>query len=97
MTTFTVWKFDSPDGAGQAARALRYAENDGLVEVYDHAVVSWPVGAGIGVLSGTTLFAVTERGELDRLGERFHGMNSTLVATNLTDGEREILLETFGR
>jgi uncharacterized membrane protein len=161
MTTFTVWKFDSPDGAGRAARALRYAENDGLVEVHDHAVVSWPVGAprpttehghestwhgagwgalwgvllgalffvpvvggvvgaGIGVLSRTTegtgitrddltkvrteitegtsaLFAVTERGELDRLGERFHGMNSTLVTTNLTDGEREILLETFGR
>jgi uncharacterized membrane protein len=161
MTTFTVWKFTDPRGAGEAARALRYAEKDGLVQIHDHAVVSWPVGAprpttehvhegtwrgagwgalwgvllgalffvpviggvvgaGIGVLSRTTegtgisedelarirvgltegtsaLFAVTENGDLDRLGERFHGMHSTLVTTNLTDAERRVLLETFGR
>ncbi|SHN45136.1 DUF1269 domain-containing protein [Cryptosporangium aurantiacum] len=44
----------------------------------------------------SALFLVTDEANLDRLGERFHGMHSTLVATNLTEGEREILLETFG-
>ena len=49
------------------------------------------------VTEGTSaLFAVTDEGDLDRLGERFRGMHSTLVATNLTDAERSVLLETFG-
>lgn len=49
------------------------------------------------VTEGTSaLFAVTEEGDLDRLGERFRGMHSKLVATNLTDAERRVLLETFG-
>lgn len=161
MTTFTVWKFDSPGGAERAARTLKGAASEGLVKVVDHAVVSWPVGASrpstdqghedtwrgsgwgafwgllvgslffvpviggvagaaIGAISKATegtgitkeqlakirteitegtsaLFAVTDQGNLDRLGERFHGMQSTLVDTNLTDAEREVLLETFGR
>jgi uncharacterized membrane protein len=160
MTTFTVWKYDDPDGADRAVRLLRDAEADGLVKIDDHAVVRWPAGqshpdtkhgheetwhgvgwgavlglmigalffvpivgglagAALGALAKTTedagitkqqlekiraevtegtsaLFAVTEQGDLDRLGERFHGMHSTLIATNLTDGERSILLETFG-
>jgi uncharacterized membrane protein len=160
MTTFTVWKFDGPDGAERAARLLRDAEADGLVKVDDHAIVSWPVGApqphtahgheetwrgagwgavwglligtlffvpvlgglggaALGALSKVTedagitreqleriraevtegtsaLFVVTEQGDLDRLGERMRGMNSALIATNLTDGERSVLLETFG-
>jgi len=45
MTTFTVWKFDEPDGAGQAERILKTAESDGLVQVIDRALISWPVGA----------------------------------------------------
>ncbi|MEV0289873.1 MULTISPECIES: DUF1269 domain-containing protein [unclassified Kribbella] len=49
------------------------------------------------VTEGTSaLFVVTEQGDLDRLGERFHGMGSKLVHTNLTDAERQTLLETFG-
>ena len=44
MTTFTVWKFDDPGGAGRAASVLESAENDGLVKIVDHAVVTWPVG-----------------------------------------------------
>ncbi|OJF16203.1 DUF1269 domain-containing protein [Couchioplanes caeruleus] len=49
------------------------------------------------VTAGTSaLFAVTEQGDLDRLGERFRGMRSTLIATNLTDAERDVLFETFG-
>jgi len=46
---------------------------------------------------GTSLLcAVTENADLDRLGERLHGLHSTLVATNLTDAEKSLLLETFG-
>ncbi|HEU4424124.1 MAG TPA: DUF1269 domain-containing protein [Pilimelia sp.] len=49
------------------------------------------------VTEGTSaLFLVTEQGDLDRLGERFHGMHNKLIATNLTDAERRVLLETFG-
>jgi uncharacterized membrane protein len=160
MAAFTVWKFDSPDGAQRTASVLKSAASEGLVKVIDHAVVSWPVGASrpntdqgheetwrgtgwgafwglllgtlffvpvvggvvgaaIGAVSKATegtgvtkeqletirtqvtegtsaLFVVTEQGDLDRLGERFHGMHSKLVATNLTDAERSVLLETFG-
>ncbi|MEU4563865.1 DUF1269 domain-containing protein [Actinoplanes sp. NPDC023936] len=49
------------------------------------------------ITEGTSaLFVVTSDGNLDRLGERFHGLHSKLIATNLTEGEEEILLETFG-
>jgi uncharacterized membrane protein len=50
------------------------------------------------VTEGTSaLFVVTEEGNLDRLGERMRGMNSSaLLATNLTEGERGMLLEAFG-
>ena len=160
MTTFTVWKFDDPDGAERMMKILQESEGDGLVKVDDHAVVSWPkgatqpntkhghdetwkgagwggvwglligalffmpvigglAGAAIGAISKATedagitkeqletirsevtegtsaLFLVTEQGDLDRLGERFHGLHNKLIATNLTDAERSVLLETFG-
>jgi uncharacterized membrane protein len=160
MTTFTVWKFEDPDGADHAAAILKDAAAERLVKIDDHAVVRWPVGtpkptvehghdetkrgagwgalwglmvgtlflvpivggvagAAIGAISKATqdagitkeqlekirtevtegtsaLFLVTEEGDLDRLGERFHGTNSKLIATNLTDEEREVLYETFG-
>ena len=146
MTTFTVWKFDEPDGASRAEGILRTAEADGLIKVIDRALVSWPVGAkrpttkhvdedvrrgagwgsllgaaagaGIGALAkamekvgitkeqmdtlrwqikeGTSaLFVVTDEADLDRIGERFHGMRWVLIDTNLTDVERGRLLETF--
>lgn len=48
------------------------------------------------LVPGTSaLFAITDEGDLDRLGERFRGMHTTLVATNLTDSERETLMELF--
>ncbi|GAA4731411.1 DUF1269 domain-containing protein [Nocardioides endophyticus] len=160
MTTFTVWKFEDPDGASRAESSLKSAAADGLVTIVDHAVVSWPegaekpslhhdhdspkrgaawgalwgilggalfaipvaglvLGAGVGALAKATagtgitkedlerirtevgpgssaLFLVTEGADLDRLGERFHGRDSTLVSTNLTEAERSTLLETFG-
>lgn len=160
MSTFTVWKFDTPEGAEHAKTMLEGAEQDGLVKVVDHAMVSWPVGADkpkihhgrddakrgagwgafwglllgalfmvpvLGVVAGgaigalgkaseklgisrenlesirdevtegtSALFVVTEEGNLDRLGERFRGMNMKLLQTNLTPAEQEDLLETFG-
>ncbi|MBA2956536.1 DUF1269 domain-containing protein [Nocardioides sp. MAH-18] len=49
------------------------------------------------VVPGTSaLFLVTDSADLDRLGERFHGRDSTLISTNLTEAERATLLETFG-
>jgi len=160
MTTFTVWRFDNPDGASQAESILKNAETDGLVKIIDRVVVSWPadaakpttdsghedkrrgtgwgaflgafvgmlffvpvlgaaVGAGIGravksgegtsiskedleriraeVTPGTSaLFLVTDHANLDLLGERFHGMNQKLITTNLTEAERNTLMESMG-
>jgi uncharacterized membrane protein len=49
------------------------------------------------ITEGTSaLFLVSDQGNLDRLGERFHGLHSKLIATNLTAEEQEVLLETFG-
>ena len=159
MTTFTVWKFETPDGAAHAAQVLKDAEADGLVKIDDHAIMTWPLGAdkpethhkhddstrgaawgalwgvlggalfaipvagaiagvAIGALAKSTegtgitkddlarirtevvegtsaLFLVTEDADLDKLGERFR-FNTTLITTNLTDVERDTLLETFG-
>ncbi|WP_395693680.1 DUF1269 domain-containing protein [Nocardioides sp.] len=160
MTTFTVWKFETADGAAHAEGQLTAAASEGLVKILDHATLSWPqgaekpelhhqhssakkgaawgalwgvlggalfmipvaglaLGAGIGALAKATsgvgiseadlerirtevtegtsaLFLVTDEGDLDRLGERFHGRDATLISTNLTEAERETLLETFG-
>jgi uncharacterized membrane protein len=49
------------------------------------------------ITPGTSaLFMVTEDADLERLGERFHGRDATLISTNLTEAERSTLLETFG-
>jgi uncharacterized membrane protein len=45
MTTFTVWKFENPEGAEHAERVLKDAQDDGLVKIVDHAVMTWPPGA----------------------------------------------------
>ena len=159
MTTFTAWKFDTPEGAQAACDQLDNARDAGLVKVIDRAVLEWPVGAdkpalrhtrenemkgggwgafwgllvgtlffapllgaaagagagalyqhlqGVGLTKeqldgirekttpGTSvLFAVTDQGDLDRLGERFRGFQGHLVSTNLTGAERSLLLETF--
>src|SRR3954447_10308212 len=42
MTTFTVWKFNEPDGATRAESSLKAAASDGVVTIVDHAVMSWP-------------------------------------------------------
>lgn len=42
MTALTVWKFDDADGAEHALRLLKDARDEQLVEVLDHAVITWP-------------------------------------------------------
>ncbi|MBD5785650.1 DUF1269 domain-containing protein [Cellulosimicrobium terreum] len=160
MATFTVWKFEDPDGADEASAILHHASSEGLIRLVDTAVVTWPqdaekpttrhghqdgwrgtgwgafwglllgtvffipligaaAGAAIGASSkamaavgidsgqldrirenvtrGTSaLFVVSEEGNLDLVGERFHGVHGKLVATNLTAAEKETLLDTFG-
>ena len=44
----------------------------------------------------SVLFAVTDEGNLDRLGERMLGTHMKLIETNLTPAERAQLLESFG-
>lgn len=44
MTTLTVWKFDTVDGADKALAKLSELQKQLLVEVVDAAVVSWTPG-----------------------------------------------------
>ena len=44
MTAFTVWKFETLDGAEKAAKTLRSAAQDKLVVIDDLAVLEWPAG-----------------------------------------------------
>jgi uncharacterized membrane protein len=45
MTTFAAWRFDDPEGAERAEETLSGAVRDGLVNVLDQAVVTWPQDA----------------------------------------------------
>jgi uncharacterized membrane protein len=77
--------------AGAAIGAISKATEDAGITKDQLATIRTEVTPGT-----SALFVVTEAGDLDRVGERFHGMHSKLVATNLTEGERQILIETFG-
>jgi uncharacterized membrane protein len=44
MTTLTVWKFDSPDGARGALNTLERLQKEELLQIVDAAVVTWPQG-----------------------------------------------------
>ena len=41
MATLSVWKFETPEGAEQAERALLDLQKQQLIEVQDAATVSW--------------------------------------------------------
>ncbi len=45
MSTFTVWKFDTPNGAELAESKLQGLQSQELIKVLDAATVSWPAGA----------------------------------------------------
>ena len=42
MTAFTVWKYNDPEGATRAETTVESAASDGLVDLVDHLVVTWP-------------------------------------------------------
>jgi len=42
MSTLTVWKLDSADGAAEAAATLKRLQREQLLQVQDAAAVSWP-------------------------------------------------------
>lgn len=44
MTTLTVWKFDSADGAREALDTLQRLQKQELIQLVDAAVVTWPEG-----------------------------------------------------
>ncbi|WP_203968322.1 DUF1269 domain-containing protein, partial [Sediminihabitans luteus] len=49
------------------------------------------------ITPGTSaLFMVTEGADFERVGERWRGRDARLLSTNLTEAERDVLLETFG-
>src|SRR3954471_6341961 len=44
MATLSAWKFDSAEGAGEAGEKLEDLIKASLIEVYDAAIVNWPLG-----------------------------------------------------
>lgn len=65
MSTLTVWKFQSAEGAEDVENTLKALQKEGLIKILDAAVVSWPTDkakprtkqllnlVGAGALSGT--------------------------------------------
>jgi uncharacterized membrane protein len=45
MATMTVWKFPTADGAEGAEQTLKRLDKEGLINVHDAAIVSYPEGA----------------------------------------------------
>jgi uncharacterized membrane protein len=45
MNTLSIWRFDTPDGAEAALRALERLQNRSLVAIDDASVVAWSPGA----------------------------------------------------
>ena len=64
MTTLTVWKFNTAEGAEETIKKLEDLQKQRLIEIEDAAIVSWPEGkkkprtrqavnlAGLGALDG---------------------------------------------
>jgi uncharacterized membrane protein len=64
MATLTVWKFSTPEGAGQLLEKVKELQKMQLITVQDAAIVTWPTGkdkpktkqlvdmAGMGALQG---------------------------------------------
>lgn len=42
MATFTVWKFDSADGAQSALETVERLQKEELIQLHDGAIVTWP-------------------------------------------------------
>lgn len=74
MATLTVWRFDTTDGAGQAARLLADLARTDTAVVHDAATVMWD--AGKGKPSAQPLASATTAGAL---GDGFWGLLFGLV------------------
>jgi uncharacterized membrane protein len=44
MATFSVWKFDSADGAQNTLKTLERLQKEELIRIHDAAIVTWPEG-----------------------------------------------------
>jgi uncharacterized membrane protein len=44
MATLSTWRFPDADGAENAERVLMNLHSEGLIDIHDAAVVSWPLG-----------------------------------------------------
>ena len=42
MATFTVWQFDTADGADHALGVLERLRKQELITIHDAAIVTWP-------------------------------------------------------
>jgi len=42
MSTLTVWKFNTVDGADNALKKLEGLQKQQIIQVLDAAIVSWP-------------------------------------------------------
>ena len=45
MSTLSVWRFETPDGADRAVKTLGDLARERLITIHDAATVSWPEGA----------------------------------------------------
>jgi uncharacterized membrane protein len=50
MSTLSVWRFDTPDGAENVVATLKELDQQRLITVHDAATVSWAAGANRSVL-----------------------------------------------
>lgn len=65
QATLSVWKFDTPEGAADAVDIIKGLQQEGLINLLDAAIVSWPEGkskpktqqlgklTGVGALTGS--------------------------------------------
>jgi uncharacterized membrane protein len=44
MATLSTWRFPDAEGADNAERVLMNLQSEGLIDIHDAAVVSWPLG-----------------------------------------------------
>jgi uncharacterized membrane protein len=65
QATLTVWKFQTPNGASEAVTTLKRLQQEGLINLLDAAIVTWPPNknkpktqqlsgvVGVGALTGS--------------------------------------------
>jgi len=90
VATFTVWRFDSADGAERAVWTLQNLQSQDLIKVHDAAGVTWPEGRK--KPKTRQLHSLAGAGAL---GGAFEGNQPDLIHTNLSDEQEARLREVF--